>query len=163
MVDGGWIDGVNVSGIQMQRARAPIFVRRGNRNPRADGNAGPLKNVAISGVQATGSIVASSITGLPGLPVEEISVSDIHVENLESGKADWVSRPIPEQTEKYPEAKMLGRLPAYGLYCRHVKGIRLNDVSFTGARDEKRPGLIFDDVTGSETTGVHLDPDNRIR
>lgn len=163
MVDGGWIDGVNVSGIQMQRARAPIFVRRGNRNPRADGNAGPLKNVAISGVQATGSIVASSITGLPGLPVEEISVSDIHVENLESGKADWVSRPIPEQTEKYPEAKMFGRLPAYGLYCRHVKGIRLNDVSFTGARDEKRPGLIFDDVTGSETTGVHLDPDNRIR
>ncbi len=163
MVDGGWIDGVNVSGIQMQRARAAIFVRRGNRNPRPDGNAGPLKNVSISGVQATGSIVASSITGLPGLPVEEISLADVHVENLESGKSDWVTRPIPEQTEKYPEAKMFGRLPAYGLYCRHVNGIRLNNVSFTGTRDEKRPGLVFDDVTGSELVGVHLEPNNRIR
>jgi polygalacturonase len=163
IVDGGWIDGVTVSGIQMQRARAPIFIRRGNRTPRSDGNAGPVKNISISGVQATGSIIASSITGLPGLPVEDVSLSDIRIENRESGKADWFRRPIPEQTEKYPEAKMFGRLPAYGLYCRHVSGIRLNDVTITGARDEQRPGLVFDDVSGSELVGVHLNPDNRMR
>jgi len=163
MVDGGWVDGVQISEIQMQRVRAPIFVRRGNRTPRPDGSAGPLKNISFSGLQATGSVIASSITGLPGLPVEDVSLSDIHVENLESGKADWGTRPVPEQTEKYPEAKMFGRLPAFGLYCRHVNGLRLHDVSFTGARDEKRPGLVFDDVTGSETVGVHLQPDNRNR
>jgi polygalacturonase len=163
MVDGGWIDGVTVNGIRMQRARAPIFVRRGNRTPRPDGSAGPVKGVSISGVQATGSIIASSITGLPGMPVEDVSLSDLRIENEEEGKADWAERPIPEQAEKYPEAKMFGRLPAYGLFCRHVNGIRLNDVTITGARGEQRPGVVFDDVTNSETVGLHLDPANRLR
>jgi polygalacturonase len=31
VIDGGWIDGVKVSGIKMQRTRAPIFIRLGNR------------------------------------------------------------------------------------------------------------------------------------
>jgi polygalacturonase len=31
VVDGGWIDGVVVTGIRMQRARTPIFIRLGNR------------------------------------------------------------------------------------------------------------------------------------
>ena len=163
IVDGGWIDGVQVSGIQMQRARAPIFIRRGNRTPRSDGSAGPVKNIAISGVEATGSIIASSITGVEGSPVEAVMLSDIHIENRESGKADWARRPVPEQTEKYPESKMFGRLPAYGLFCRHVNGIRLNNVSITGASGEERPGIVFDDVTGSESAGVHLNPANRIR
>jgi polygalacturonase len=163
MVDGGWIDGVNVSGIQMQRARAPIFIRHGSRTPRSDGSAGTMKNISISGVQATGSIIASSITGVPGMPVEDVSLSGIHIENREAGKADWAHRPIPEQSEKYPEAKMFGRLPAYGLFCRHVNGIRLKDVTITGTPDEQRPGIVFDDVTGSEVVGVHLNPANRAR
>jgi len=163
MVDGGWINGVRISGIRMQRARAPFFVRRGNRTPRPDGDAGPIRGITITGVQASGSIIASSITGLPGLPVEDIQLSDVHIENQESGKADWATRTIPEQTEKYPEAKMFGRLPAYGLYCRHVNGIRLNNVTFDGTRSEKRPGIVFDDVTNSQLADVHLDPNNRAR
>ena len=31
VIDGGWIDGVQITGIQMQRARTPLFIRLGNR------------------------------------------------------------------------------------------------------------------------------------
>ncbi len=35
MVDGGWLDGVVISNIRMQRVRTPIFLRLGARNPAA--------------------------------------------------------------------------------------------------------------------------------
>ena len=34
VVDGGWIDGLVISGIQIDDARAPLLVRRGNRSNR---------------------------------------------------------------------------------------------------------------------------------
>ena len=40
IVDGGWIEGVVISNIRMQRVRTPIFIRRGNRRPRPDGTPG---------------------------------------------------------------------------------------------------------------------------
>src|SRR5450756_937307 len=51
MVDGGWVDGVAISNIRMQRVRTPIFIRLGAR--RAAGN---LRGVTIDNVHATGAI-----------------------------------------------------------------------------------------------------------
>jgi hypothetical protein len=33
---------------------------------------------------------------------------------------------VPELPADYPECDMFGWLPAYGLYCRHVKNLRLH-------------------------------------
>jgi hypothetical protein len=41
---------------------------------------------------------------------------------------------------------MFGWLPASGLYCRHVRGLSLRDVSFTAPAQEWRSTMIFDDV-----------------
>src|SRR5512142_2885254 len=108
----------------MQNVRTPIFVRRGNRRARPDGTPGTLRGVMIENVHATGSILTSSITGLPGFDVEDVTLSNIRIDSEEGGPAEWVSREIPEQPKSYPEARMFGRLPSYGLYCRHVTGLR---------------------------------------
>ena len=163
MVDGGSVDGVKITGVQMQRARAPIFIRLGNRNPRPDGGAGSLRNVSISGVQATGAIITSSISGLQGFPVEDVCLSDIHIESQEGGREEWAHAEIPEQAHSYPESKMFGRLPAYGLYCRHAKGIRVNGFEVSAAPGEGRPAFVYDDVIDSEIAGLRAEGSRDLR
>lgn len=154
MVDGGWVEGVVISGIRMQRVRTPIFVRRGNRRPRPDGTPGPLRGVRIENIHATGAILTNSITGLPGFPVEDVTLSGIRIDSEEAGSAAWVSQPVPEQEKAYPEARMFGRLPAYGFYCRHAKGIRFRDVVLGAPKGEQRPAFVCDDVMDLDVNGL---------
>ena len=64
MVDGGWVDGVVISNVSMQRVRTPIFVRLGARRTSGEQDAF-LRGVMIDNVHATGAILTSSITGIP--------------------------------------------------------------------------------------------------
>lgn len=158
MVDGGYIEGVVISNIRMQRVRTPIFIRRGNRTPRPDGTPGALRGVMIENLYATGSILTSSITGLPGFDVEDVTLSNIRIESDENGKASWVDRKIAEIPKSYPEARNFGRLPCYGLYCRHVTGLRLRDLEFTGGEKEARPVIACDDVKNLDIAGLRSTP-----
>jgi hypothetical protein len=153
MVDGGWLEGVVISNIRMQNVRTPIFIRRGNRTPRADGTPGSLRGVMIENIHASGSILTSSITGLPGFDVEDVSISNIRIDSEEGGSAGWVSAEVPEMAASYPEARMFGRLPSYGLYCRHVNGLRLRGIDFGAVAAEARPALVCDDVKSLDVDG----------
>ncbi len=154
VVDGGWMDGVVISNIRMQRVRTPIFIRRGKRNTRRDGAPGFLRGIMIENVYASGSILTSSITGVPGSDVEDVTLSNIRIESEEAGKQEWVGREIPEVPSAYPEARMFGRLPSFGLYCRHVSGLRLRDLVIGGAAEEMRPALVCDDVRNLDISGL---------
>ena len=48
---------------------------------------------------------------------------------------------------------MFGRLPAYGFFCRHVAGLRLNNVQVQLAQDDKRHALVCDDVEDAVIDG----------
>jgi hypothetical protein len=155
MVDGGWVDGVVISNIRMRNVRTPIFVRLGNRGggqrPPVPGR---LQNVMISNIDATGAILTSSITGIPGHLAERITLSDIQIETEEGGQAEWNKLDVPEQERSYPEARMFGRLPSYGLYCRHASGVRLSNVRVTSKVPDPRPLLTCDDVEHLELNGI---------
>ncbi len=153
MVDGGRLEGVVVSNIRMQNVRTPIFIRRAGRRLRPDGSPGILRGVIIDNVHATGSILTSSITGLPGFDAEDVTLSNIRIDSEEAGKAEWAANEVPELPTKYPEARMFGRLPAYGLYCRHVRGLRLRGVEFHPAATDARPAMVFDDVKSLDVSG----------
>lgn len=158
MVDGGWVEGVVVSNIRMQRVRTPLFIRRGNRHARPDGTPGPLRGVLIENVHATGAILTNSITGIPGFDVEDVTLSNIRSDSVEAGKAEWVARTIPEVLKAYPEARMFGRLPAHGFYCRHVQGLRLRHVELRAAAAEARPALVCDDVKDLDVDSLRSTP-----
>lgn len=158
IMDGGSMEGVLISNIRMQRVRTPIFMRIGNRHPGADDKPGKIHGIMIENIHATGSILTSSITGLPESCVEDVTLSNIRIDSEEGGKAEWVGREIPELPKAYPEARMFGRLPGYGLYCRHVKGLRLRQMEFKAAVNEARPAIFCDDVNDVEIDGLRGTP-----
>lgn len=147
IVDGGSMHGVAISNIRMENARTPLFIRLGRRTP---GTGSSLHNIRIDNVHATGALLTSSITGLPGMSVEDVVVSNSSFHSDEHGRADWTKRTIPERAASYPEARMFGRLPASGLYVRHVRGLRLHNVELATSLPEERPSLVYDDAEDLE-------------
>lgn len=146
-VDGGSLERVVVSEIRMTNVRAPIFVRLGKRGRGQEAPmAGTLKNVSISNVVAVGAMTASSITGVPGYPVSEIRLSNIRITARGGAGAEVASQMVPEQESVYPDAYMFRDLPAYGLYCRHVRGLTLDDIDLNADRPDARPAVVLDDV-----------------
>ncbi|HMG84149.1 MAG TPA: glycosyl hydrolase family 28 protein [Terracidiphilus sp.] len=161
VVDGGWIDGVEVTGIRMERTRTAIFIRLENRKHARDNPQHGIRNVSIENVQATEALLASSITGLPGMSVQDVTLSHIQVQNVLPARPESISRSVPEKESAYPEARMFGMLPASGLYVRHVRNLHLNDLVFTATAGEARPAVIFDDVDGAQVHGLTSAPAQR--
>jgi hypothetical protein len=116
---------------------------------------GAMRNVTLSNIVATGaSKVGCAIAGLPGHPIENLSLSDINLSFDGGGIKAEAAREIPELPDKYPECKMFGTLPAYGLFCRHVKGLRLSNVQLRTAAADLRPAVVCDDVDGLSIDGL---------
>jgi len=145
-VDGGTLDGLVASNLTMRDVGTPIFIRLGNRGRgMTEPRAGILQNVSISNVVATGSLITSSITGLPGHLVRHVSLENINI-SMKGGERTAGSLDVPELPEKYPEAWMFGVLPAYGLYARHVEGLTLRNVQVRWEAEDARPAMVFDDA-----------------
>lgn len=147
VVDGGILERVTVRNIRMANVRVPIFVRlarrgSGQRVP----TPGVLRNVSITDVQATGAHAASSVTGIPGAPVEAITLQNIQVGVRGGGAVQRVSLLIPEKESRYPDATMFTNLPAYGLYCRHVVGLRVENLDLSIDEADARSAVVLDDV-----------------
>ncbi len=158
IVDGGWIDGVQVIGIQMERVRAPIFIRLGNRKDPYKYSQRGLRHVSIEDIHATDTLMASCITGFPGTIVQDVVLSNVNTSNIYPSRAEWLGGTVPERPNGYPEVWMFGMLPASGLYARHANGLLMQKTTFsTGAR-ETRPTVIFDDVKRSRISGFTSTP-----
>lgn len=152
MVDGGTMDGVAISNVSMRDVAAPLFLRLGDRaRPPVEGGPRPgpgrMRNITISGVRARRSgRVGCAMAGLPGQRIENVSLRDVRLEFEGGGTAEQAGVVPEERPAAYPEFKMFGVLPAYGLYCRHVRGLRLRDVELECATGDARPPVVCADV-----------------
>ncbi len=72
------------------------------------------------------------------------------------GKGAWKSDPynIPEMPREYPEPSILGILPAYGIYARHVRGLKLNNITLKYRVPDERPAVVLDDVTDARLSNL---------
>ena len=157
-VDGGILENVRVNNIKMTRCcQTPILVRLGRRRTHPKGLVSYLKNVVIEDVVGeSASLLASSITGVPGLRPQDIVIRNVKLKLMGGGPASEVTRSVPEAEKAYPENRMFRRqmLPAYGFYVRHADGVRFENVDLTYTGDsEARPAILSDDSTGVETQG----------
>ena len=160
IVDGGTMDRVIVTDLTMTGTGAPIFIRLGNR-ARAfkEGmdrpGVGSMRNITISNIEATGANpTGCAICGLPDARIQNVTLSNLRVSFVGGGTAAQASRTVPEETDKYPEYAMFGRLPAYGIYCRHVDGVKLTNVQLQLAGADRRHAVVLEDVTGAALEGV---------
>ena len=159
IVDGGTMEGVVLSNITMRDVSTAILIRLGNRgarwtNDQEKPGIGTLRNVSIDHVVALvrerdGRSLASSITGLVGHPVEDVSLSNIRIVSQRQharAEADIALAAIPEAEKAYPENDMFGPLPAYGLFVRHVRGLKLRNVDVSFTESDFRSALVCHDV-----------------
>jgi polygalacturonase len=153
VVDGGSMSGILISNIQMENARTPLFVRLGRRKA-AQGSF--LRGVRFEQIHATGALLTSSITGLPDMPVEDVVIANSSFRMSEHGSAAWTHAEIPEYAERYPEARMFGRLPASGVYVRHAREVRIKNTEIRTDLPEERPAIICDEVHDLELCGLTM-------
>ena len=158
-VDGGTLEHVTVSDIQMTNVRAPIFVRLGRRGRGQEiPTAGRVRHVSISNVVAVGAMTPSSITGVPGASVSDIRLSNIRVTARGGAGPAVATQLVLEMEKEYPDAYMFRDLPAYGLYCRHVRGLTLDNIELGVERPDARPAVVLDDVHHARVRTLHAMP-----
>jgi Glycosyl hydrolases family 28 len=171
IVDGGEMTNVNISRIKISGTHNAIFIRLGHRDVK--GPIGMLHGVTLSDITAeipdmpmdsmtnfpsadpyhTPALITASITGLPGHPVQDVTLKNISLiyGGIGSAPQDGQSRldnlaKVPESAKGYPESRMFGTLPAWGFYCRHVEGIKFENVTLRVQGQDYRPALICDEA-----------------
>ena len=150
VVDGGVLENVQVSNIVAEGTESPIFIRLGNRargyyEGQHINQVGTVRNVTLSDiiVSDAGS-VGSSITGLPGHCVENVTLRNIRISHRGGGKKAAI--PTDEKEKEYPEATMWGQLPAHGFFVRHARNIRFQDVQISANGYDERPEYVYEDA-----------------
>lgn len=185
LVDGGKMENIVVQNIKAVNTGNAIFIRLGMK--RKKGDVGTLKNVLIKNVKCEvpwdrpdgayeirgpaepffHNVFPSSITGIPGHPVENVRLENIEIIYPGRGNPAYANLPIsrldgvPEQIDKYPEFSMFGELPAWGFYVRHVEGLSMKNVKLKIKAPDYRPALVFDDVKGLDINGLKIEGDEK--
>ena len=155
-VDGGDLRHVTISDITMEGVTLPISIRRGARlktfregdQPRLA--PGRLQDVTIRNVTAKGvGLIGFLINGVPGFPVEGLTLQHISLELPGGGTAEAAKVQLPEKEKAYPEYNTFGKvMPAYGIYARHVSGVTFQDVQIHALKPDGRPATVLIDVAG---------------
>ena len=151
-VDGGLLEDITISNLTMRDiGNAPIYIRLGARlrgpDPIAVGAARRIKidNVVAHNVGATSGVL---ILGLPGHPVEDVSLTNIFIDYMGGGTAEQAAREVPEDEKGYPEPARHGTMPSWGMFARHVKNFDVHRVEFRVAKDDLRSTVQLEDIAG---------------
>jgi len=153
-VDGAHIRDVTIENIEVEQATTPIFLRLGARlKVFRQGDAaqpvGSLTNVVIRNVSvARAGGVGIVISGVPGYAVRDVVMEKIRI-RLEGGLAKATEGAVEpeEKIAAYPEIRMFGNeLPAYGMYTRHVAGLRMTGVEISTSEPDARAAVVLSDA-----------------
>jgi hypothetical protein len=138
----------------MRDVVSPIFLRLGARLRGPDPmEPGKLRRVTISNIVCyeTWTKYCTIISGIPGHEIEDVTLSNIRVWSKGGGTKEIAAVRPAENEKNYPEPTMFGEMPAYGLYARHVRSLKLLDVDFNLLSADERPAVVFDDVKAATT------------
>ena len=152
IVDGGIMENITIDNIVIDGPVAPIYIRLGNRARKytkgiPTPGIGKIRNIAISNVVARSyGNYGSSITGLPGHYLENISLSNIQLLSKGNITVNDFREKVAEDEKGYPQPTAWGNLPAFGLFLRHVRGITLDGLIMGVEEPDVRCPVWVDDV-----------------
>jgi hypothetical protein len=158
-VDGAHLYNIEISDITMVEVKTPILIRLGSRlsvfrkAQDTKQETGILENVIIKNVKAKAADNAQLmppsgilITGIPNHPIKNLTLQNIDIQLAGGGTVENSRQVVPEAIDKYPEVKTFGPLvPAYGIWARHVEGLKLINVKFSLGSNDLRPAFICED------------------
>jgi hypothetical protein len=148
------MEDIAVSNITMRDiVNAPIFIRLGARLRGPDGTrigtARRMKfdNIVAHNVSAQAGIL---LVGEPGATIDDVSLSNIFMDFEGGGTAKDASRDVPDAPKAYPEPSYYGKLSSWGLFVRHAVNLTVDHVEFRVAKDDLRPVVWLEDVSGMD-------------
>jgi len=145
-VDGGSLEDVKFTDIEMVDVQTPIFIRLGNRSKKYSGKVSRLANVEISNIKAQASSrIASSIVGVEGSDIQNVLIKNIELTLPGGGKASDATQSVPVMDDAYPENRMYGVvLPASAFYVRNAQNITFQDIKINMESVDTRSFYYFD-------------------
>ena len=158
-VDGAHLRNILISDITMDEVRTPMLFRLGSRlsvfrkDTETKQATGTFENVVIRNVKAKAADAAQLtppsgilITGVPGHYITNLTLENIEITLAGGGTIEDARVVVPEAIDQYPEVKTFGpKIPAYGVWARHVKGLKLINVKFNLGSNDVRPALVCED------------------
>jgi len=174
--DGSTVSDITVKNITMDRVTCPVFIRLCNRNRAAQVTAasanavefgkrkthggsvtkdtfnakGAVQHIHIENVTADGAelpvIVAGYRQNGETHYINDVTLKDIDIRYAPYKEVYDARRFIPEYADVYPESWRFRNLPAYALWARHVKGLKLLDFNCTVPKSTWKERIITDDV-----------------
>jgi hypothetical protein len=169
-VDGAHLRNVEISGITMSDVRTPMIFRLGSRlsvfrkGQDTKQSTGIFENVVIRNVKAKAADSAQLkppsgilITGVPGHYITGLTLENIEIDLLGTGTVENSRQQVPEAIDQYPEVKTFGPvIPAYGVWARHVTGLKLKNITFRIKNNDLRPIFVCEDGKDIEVTGWNI-------
>lgn len=163
MVEGGLMDRIAVTNITMHNVNGSIFMKCGSHD-NFKREPSKMRNVIISNIIADGigcwksdkresytkpeydQRIGITITGQKDCVVENVTLSNIHLQFAGGGKQEDADRPFTDEAPYgYPKYNNFGITPAYGINCKFLDGIRFNNIVFDYIENDVRPAFYMED------------------
>lgn len=159
-VDGGMLENISISHVQMDQVRVPFFIKLGDRgrgilggkeNPPVQFAQGiHLSHITARKASSTGCY----IMGLPDAPLRSVGVEQCDLE-FEGGGDDALAESIvPSRRDAYPSCDAFGSLPAFGIFLRDACDVRLTGLTLRTLSPEPRPALRWQRVRNLELNDI---------
>lgn len=155
IVDGGVMEGITISNITIEGTECPLYIRLANRarkhiNTAPVPSPGVMRNINIDNITAynTGNY-SSSITGILGCFVENISINNIQLFNkggLKEGEYIASIDSVKEDEKGYPQPTVWKNLPSSVLFIRHVKNLNISNLMFGSNEPDPRIPVVVSDA-----------------
>ena len=185
-VDGGYIENIHVDTLQVSNTGNALFLRVGER---VSGKKGMLQNVTFdhvsveiasskpdAGYEYEGPIEdmprnvspAVIIAGLAGTLISKVTIQNIDIRHPGGGNPQFAKvllnelDSVPERPADYPEFSMFHELPAWGIYIRHAREVKISGLRLYCLKKDYRTAVVLDDVHQSQFTSINIqEPGNK--
>ena len=154
--DGGVIEDILFDNITMRDVTdTPFFIRLNARMRGPEGTpVGTCRRITISNLNVydvggrpkAPELGAGMVMGIPGHYIEDLTLNNIRIYYRGGAPKEAVDKEVPEHIDMYPDPYRWESMPAYGIYFRHVKGLRLDNVVLRCLQSDERPAFVLDDV-----------------
>lgn len=162
--DGGIIEDVVMDNITLRDVTdTPFFIRLNARMRGPEGTpVGVCRRITLSNINVYDvggrpkfpEAGAGMVMGIPGHCIEDVTLSNIRIHFRAGASKEAVGKEVAENIDMYPDPYRWHSLPAYGIYFRHVKGLKVNNVVLRYLNKDERPAFVLDDVHGADFTVV---------
>ncbi|MGO4380295.1 glycoside hydrolase family 28 protein [Pseudoduganella sp. RAF53_2] len=148
IVDGGTLERVLVHDAHIVRAESPLFLRLGDRGrvrpEQQRPGPGVLRYIVYDRITGDNNGMRGSFfSGIPERAIEHVLLRDVSL-GMAAANAPAVDQAaVPEAHAEYPDPHMFSKvMPAYGLWARHIRQLRLQRVRFSVSGADARPEVL---------------------